>query len=201
MPIRIHPTADVSPDAVIGEGTVIWHQAQVREGAILGRNCIVGKGVYVDFGVKIGNNVKIQNYASIYHGVEIEDGVFVGPHVCFTNDNLPRAVNPDGRLKGSEDWELGRVLVKHGASLGANATILPKVVIGKWAMVGAGAVVTRDIPDHGLVIGNPARLVGFVCACGGRLRAGEESGNVMLACCVRCESVVPISLELWRKTL
>jgi UDP-2-acetamido-3-amino-2,3-dideoxy-glucuronate N-acetyltransferase len=201
MSVRIHPTADVSPEAVIGDGTSIWHQAQVREGVSLGRDCIVSKGVYLDFGVKIGDNVKIQNYVSIYHGVEIEEGVFVGPHVCFTNDNLPRAVNPDGTLKGSDDWEVGRVLVKRGASLGASATILPKVVIGEWALVGAGAVVTKDVPAHGLVAGNPARLAGFVCACGGRLRAGEEAGGVILARCVRCGVAVPIPLEVWEEAL
>jgi len=201
MSVRIHPTADVSPDAMIGDGTIIWHQAQVREGARLGHGCIVGKGVYIDFGVKIGDHVKIQNYASIYHGAEIEDGVFIGPHVCFTNDNLPRAVNPDGKLKGSGDWEEGHILVQRGASLGANATILPKVVVGEWAMVGAGAVVTKNVPAHGLVVGNPARLVGFVCACGGRLRAGNESEGKMLARCVRCETVVPIPLEIWEQTI
>ena len=131
--VRIHRTAEVSDQAQIGAGTSIWHQCQIREDTQIGKNCIFGKGVYVDFGVKIGDNVKVQNYVSVYHGVEIEDGVFVGPHVCFTNDNLPRAITPDGSLKAADDWELGRVLVKRGASLGANATILPKVVIGEWA--------------------------------------------------------------------
>jgi len=197
--VRIHPTAEVSPQAIVGEGSVIWHQAQVREGARLGRNCIVGKGVYIDFGVQIGDDVKIQNYASIYHGVTIEDGVFVGPHVCFTNDDLPRAVNPDGSLKAAEDWELGRVLVKRGAALGANSTILPKVVIGEWALVGAGSVVTKDVPAHGMVAGNPARLIGFVCACGARLEAGEEQGDAMLAHCLECGEAISISLTTWRE--
>ena len=197
--VRIHPSADVSPDAVIGAGTQIWHQAQVREGAEIGRACILSKGVYIDAGVVIGDRVKVQNYVSIYHGVEIEDGVFVGPHVCFTNDNLPRAINRDGSLKSGEDWDLGHILVKYGAALGANATLLPKVTVGRWAMVGAGAVVTRDVPDHGLVLGNPARLVGFVCACGHRLFAGKLKQDIMRAVCRHCDEVVDIPLTLWRR--
>jgi len=198
--VRIHATADVSERALIGPGTSIWHHCQVRESVEIGRNCILGKGVYVDFGVRIGDNVKVQNYVSIYHGVEIEDGVFVGPHVCFTNDNLPRAINPDGTLKSTDDWELGRILVRTRASLGANATILPKVTIGAWALVGAGAVVTKDVPEHGLVVGNPARLVGFVCACGGRLTAGVQENEAVQASCTRCGSTTSIPLTTWRLT-
>jgi acetyltransferase-like isoleucine patch superfamily enzyme len=149
----------------------------VREGARIGRNCILSKGVYVDAGVVLGDNVKVQNYVSIYHGVSIEDGVFCGPHCVFTNDKRPRAVNPDGALKAADDWTLSTTRVRTGASLGANAVIVCGVTIGVWAMVGAGSVVTRDVPDHGLVFGNPARLRGFVCCCGGRLRrASEETG-------------------------
>jgi acetyltransferase-like isoleucine patch superfamily enzyme len=196
--VRVHPTADVSSHAKIGPGTQIWHQAQIREHADIGSRCIISKGVYVDAGVIIGNHVKVQNYVSIYHGVEIEDGVFIGPHVCFTNDNLPRAINRDGSLKSGEDWELGHILVKYGAALGANATLLPKVTVGRWAMVGAGAVVTRDVPDHGLVLGNPARLTGFVCACGHRLFAGEIETDIMRAVCRHCDAVVDIPLTLWR---
>ncbi|MGC9469392.1 MAG: acyltransferase [Anaerolineae bacterium] len=198
--VRIHPTADVSPAAVLGDGTQVWHQCQIREDARIGRSCILGKGVYVDFGVRIGDNVKIQNYVSLYHGVVIEDGVFIGPHVCFTNDNLPRAITPDGSLKSADDWDLGRTLVRYGAALGANATILPKVTIGEWAMVGAGAVVTKDVPPHGLVVGNPARLVGFVCACGARLTVFEEDGAVVQTRCGACGKVIPIPVALWRST-
>jgi acetyltransferase-like isoleucine patch superfamily enzyme len=197
--VRVHPTADVASNAEIGPGTQIWHQAQIREHAEIGSRCIISKGVYVDAGVIIGNHVKVQNYVSIYHGVEIEDGVFVGPHVCFTNDNLPRAINPDGTLKSGEDWDLGHILVEYGAALGANATLLPKVTIGRWAMVGAGAVVTRDVPDHGLVLGNPARLVGFVCACGHRLSAGEIWNDKMQTVCAHCEDIVEVPLTLWRQ--
>jgi len=166
---RIHPTAEVSPGAEIGEGTSIWHQVQVREGARIGRNCILSKGVYVDTGVTLGDNVKVQNYVSIYHGVTIEDGVFCGPHCVFTNDERPRAINPDGTLKAGDDWTLSETRVKKGASIGANAVIVCGVTVGAWAMIGAGSVVTRDVPDHGLVYGNPAQLHGFVCRCGGRL--------------------------------
>src|SRR3954470_10053226 len=174
--IYIHPSADVSPRATLGAGTKVWHQAQVREGAVLGRNCILGKGAYVDFGVQIGNNVKIQNRASVYHGVTLENGVFVGPHVIFTNDKLPRAINPDGSLKADDDWELGYILVKEGASIGAGAIIVTGVTIGRWAMIGAGAVVTRDVPDFGLAYGNPARLAGYVCPCGHKMsHAGADT--------------------------
>lgn len=155
--IKIHPTAEVSPKAKIGQGTLIWHQAQVREGVVIGKNCILGKGVYIDFDVKIGNNVKIQNYVSVYHGATIEDGVFLGPYVCITNDKYPRAINPNGSLKKESDWEVGKTLIKQGASLGAGSIILPGITIGKWAMVGAGSVVTKDIPDFGLVYGSPAK--------------------------------------------
>lgn len=164
--IRIHPTADVSPDAIIGEGTQIWHHVQVREGAHIGERCILGKGVYVDHHVYIGNRVKIQNYSSIYYGVTIEDGVFIGPHVVFTNDRYPRAITPEGALKGADDWVVTPTLVKEGASIGAGAVILPGVTIGRFAMVGAGAVVTRDVLDHAIVLGNPARQWDFACICG-----------------------------------
>jgi len=125
--------------------------------------------VYVDSDVCIGDNVKIQNGASIYHGATLEDGVFVGPHACLTNDKLPRAITPDGRLKRDDDWEVGRTLVQYGASIGAGAILVAGVTVGCWAMVGAGAVVTKDVVPYGLVVGNPARLIGFVCMCGHRL--------------------------------
>jgi acetyltransferase-like isoleucine patch superfamily enzyme len=185
--IYIHPTAEVSPKATLGPGTRVWHQAQVREGAVLGRNCILGKGVYIDFGVQIGDNVKIQNGVSVYHGVTLENGVFVGPHMIFTNDKAPRAINPDGSLKGDADWELGRIVVKEGAALGAGCIIVTGVTIGRWAMVGAGAVVTRDVPDYGLVYGNPARLAGYVCPCGGRLVKGNRVWT-----CPRCGRTIEI---------
>jgi acetyltransferase-like isoleucine patch superfamily enzyme len=189
--IYIHPTAEVSPKATLGPGTRVWHQAQVREGAVLGRNCILGKGVYIDFDVHIGDNVKIQNGVSVYHGVTLESGVFVGPHMIFTNDKTPRAINPDGSLKGEADWELGRILVKEGASLGAGCIIVTGITIGRWAMVGAGAVVTHDVPDYGLVYGNPARLAGYVCPCGQRLTS-QEDGTWL---CPRCGRSVEVTSD------
>lgn len=183
----IHPTADVSPEASIGQGTVIWHQAQVREGAQIGKNCIIGKGAYVDFGVAIGDNVKVQNGAFIYHGATIEDGVFVGPNACLLNDRLPRAVTPAGTLKEESDWTVGQIRVRYGASLGAGAIVLPGVSIGRFAMVGAGAVVTRDVPDHGLVAGNPARLFGFACRCGQRLIETSRQERQSTGHCPLCK--------------
>ncbi len=195
--VRVHPTAEVSPNAEIGSGTAIWHQAQIREGARIGGNCILSKGVYVDSGVIIGNNVKIQNYVSIYHGVTIEDGVFCGPHCVFTNDKAPRAINQDGSLKSGDDWTIGRTLVRRGAAIGANATIVCGVTIGQWAMIGAGAVVTRDVPDYGLALGNPARLHGFVCPCGGRLRQDSLGQAQIIARCPSCHQTVVIDQSTW----
>jgi len=166
---KIHPTADVSDLAQIGEGVRIWNHCQVREDARIGSGSILGKDSYVDFGVQIGENVKIQNGAFIYHGTTIESGVFVGPGVIFTNDKKPRAINPDGSLKGNDDWEVGQTVVCYGASVGAGSVILPGVRIGRFALIGAGAVVTRDVPDHALVIGNPARQAGYVCKCATKL--------------------------------
>src|SRR5258708_5391848 len=139
MSVYIHPSAEGSPKAEIGEGTKIWQIAQIREGAKIGEECILGRGVYIDAHVIIGNRVKVQNYVSIYEGVTIEDGVFVGPHVVFTNDKLPRAVNPDGTLKSATDWTITPTIIREGAALGANSTIVCGITIGRWAMVGAGA--------------------------------------------------------------
>jgi len=170
----IHPTAEVEAGAEIGAGTRIWHHAHVRAGARIGSDCVLGYGVYIDTGVEIGNRVKLQNRVSVYRGVTIEDGVFVGPHATFTNDKLPRAVRPDGAPMTDADWTVTPTFVREGASIGAGCVVLPGVTIGRWAMVGAGAVVTHSVPDHGLVMGNPARLAGYVCRCGSRLQwAGE----------------------------
>ncbi len=197
MSVRIHSTADVSEKANIGAETSIWHQAQVREGAVLGQNCIIGKGVYIDFDVVIGNNVKIQNYVSVFHGVTLEDGVFVGPHVCFTNDLLPRAINADGTLKAGDDWDLSKTLIRYGAGLGANSTIRCGVTVGKWAIVGAGSVVTRDVPDYGLVWGNPARLHGFVAPNGKRLVETSRQDDFVLGKAIGYDEIIKIPLNIW----
>ena len=178
----IQETAQVHPNARIGKNVKIWNWVQVRENAEIGENSIISKSVYIDFDVKIGKNVKIQNNVSVYHGVTIEDGVFIGPHVCFTNDKIPRAINANGSIKAASDWEVSPITVGYGSSIGANSTILPGVRIGRFALVGAGSVVTRDVPDHGLVLGSPARLVGYVCNCGQRLESRGESKYFCSTC-------------------
>jgi acetyltransferase-like isoleucine patch superfamily enzyme len=186
----IHPTAEVEPGAKIGPGSRIWHHCHVRSGASIGANCILGYGVYVDVGVTIGDACKLQNRVSVYHGVTIEDGVFVGPHVAFTNDKRPRAIRADGAPSMDDDWTVSPTLVRHGASIGAGAVILPGITIGEWAMVGAGAVVTRDVPDHGLVTGNPARQTGYVCRCGQGIQS--SSGSWICARCGLTYNLPPI---------
>ena len=168
--MKIHKSADVSKKARIGKGTEIWNDVKVRDGVSIGSACMIHKGVYIDEDVKIGDNVKIQVNASIFKGVTIKDGVFIGPHVCFTNDKNPRAINPDGSNKNSDDWTISKTLVKYGASIGANATILPGISIGKWALVGAGAVVTHDVSDFGIVVGSPAKLIGYANENGERVK-------------------------------
>lgn len=173
--IFIHHTAEVSSSAKIGKETKIWNNVQIRERAVIGKNCIIAKNTYIDKNVKIGNNVKIQNSVSVYDGVVIEDGVFVGPNVCFSNDKFPRAINPNGTLKKEEkDWKILNTSVKEGASIGTSSVILPDIKIGRFAMVGAGSIVTKDVPDFGLVVGNPAKLIGFVCKCGKRITKGNK---------------------------
>jgi UDP-2-acetamido-3-amino-2,3-dideoxy-glucuronate N-acetyltransferase len=198
----VHPTADVSPLATVGADTKIWQHCQVRENVTLGSNCILSKGVYVDSDVHIGNNVKIQNGISIYHGVTLEDGVFCGPHCAFTNDRWPRAINPDGTLKSADDWIVSETLVKIGASIGAHATIVCGITIGRWAMIGAGAVVTHDVPDFGLVYGNPARLRGFVCPCGEKLGGATGTARdleVIDLICPKCHKQISIPSAVYTR--
>lgn len=159
---RIDPSALVDDRAVVGTGTAIWQLAQAREGARIGDECVIGRGVYVGAGVHIGDRVKIQNYALVYEPAHVEDGVFIGPSVVFTNDRHPRAITADGSAKSAADWTPVGVTVRYGASIGARAVCVAPVTIGRWAMVAAGAVVTRDVPDFALVAGNPARRVGWV---------------------------------------
>ena len=185
---RIHRTAEVSPTAIVGDGTQIWNEAQVRAGARIGADCVMGKGVFVDLEVVVGDRVKLENRVSVFKGARISDGVFIGPHSCLLNDKLPRAITPEGTLKGPDDWVVSGVTVAEGASIGGGCTVLPGVSVGRFALVGAGSVVTRDVPDHGLVVGNPARVIGFVCECGARL---DRDGT-----CVSCARQHPSISEL-----
>lgn len=171
----IHPTADVSPAATIGEGTRVWSNVQIRERATIGSNCIIARNVYIECDVVVGDNVKIQNNASLYIGLTVEDGVFIGPHVIFTNDLVPRAIRPDGKLKSADDWHVGQTRVCYGAALGAGTVVVTGATIGRWALVGSGAVVTRDVPDHALVVGSPARIIGYVSAGGVRCATQAEA--------------------------
>jgi UDP-2-acetamido-3-amino-2,3-dideoxy-glucuronate N-acetyltransferase len=185
--VFIHPLAVVDDGAKIGEGTRIWHFAHVRGTAKIGDGCNIGKDVYIDSDVVIGNNVKIQNGVSVYHGVTIEDDVFCGPHMTFTNDMYPRAFG--------EGWQVFKTQIKRGASIGAHATIVCDTILGEYCMVGSGAVVTKNVPAHGLVVGNPARLIGFVCKCGQPINeeASKDSKYVKLKCS-KCGdlTVIPI---------
>lgn len=159
---NIHKSAEIGKNVSIGKNTKIWHQVQIRDKVKIGANCIFGKNVYIDFETEIGSNCKIQNNCSIYHKTVIEDGVFIGPHVVITNDKTPRAIGINGKLKSVDDWESGKVQVKYGASIGAASVILPNVTIGRFAMIGAGSVVSHDVPDFALVYGNPAKVHGKV---------------------------------------
>lgn len=165
----VEPSADVATSAALGEGTIVWHLAQVREDAVLGPGCVVGRGAYVGAGVRIGARCKLQNHALVYEPAELADGVFIGPAAVLTNDQRPRAVTPDGELKGASDWHAVGVTIATGASVGARAVCVAPVRIGAWSMVAAGAVVTRDVPDHALVAGVPARRTGWVGRSGERL--------------------------------
>lgn len=164
MGIFIHSTAEVDDTAVIGDGTKVWNQAQIRNNAVIGENCVISKNAYIDEHVHMGNGVKVQNNVNVYHGVTVEDDVFLGPSMTFTNDMFPRAF--------SKDWKITETLVKKGASIGANATIRCGVTIGEFATIAAGSVVTKDVLPQALVMGNPARQTGWVCKCGFKLENG-----------------------------
>lgn len=175
--IEVKGSANVDSKAKIGSGTIIWDLAQIRENAIIGANCIVGRGAYIGTGVQVGDNVKVQNYALVYEPASLESGVFVGPGVIFTNDHNPRAVMPDGRPKAGDDWDAVGVHVSEGASIGARAVCIAPVEIGKWSIVAAGAVVTRDVGDFALVAGVPARRIGWVGRSGHKLLSASPSGT------------------------
>lgn len=194
-PPFIHPTAEVEAGAEVGAGTRIWSHSQVRPGARIGADCNVGRNVFVDADVVVGDRVKIQNNASLFRGVTVEDGAFIGPHVCLTNDRQPRAVNADGSLKTDADWEVTPILVRVGAAVGAASVVLPGVTIGRWAMVGAGSVVTRDVADHELAFGNPARRHGSVCICGQPLADAADGGS-FAGNCPSCGRAFPLEAGL-----
>jgi UDP-2-acetamido-3-amino-2,3-dideoxy-glucuronate N-acetyltransferase len=161
----IHETAIVEDGALIGRGAQVWHHAQVRAGARIGAETRLGKNVYVDAGVVIGARTKIQNDVSVYAGVSIDDEVFIGPGAVFTNDRVPRAFG---------EWEPTATAVRHGASIGANATIVCGVAVGEFAMIAAGAVVVRSVAAHELVAGNPAAHLGWTCRCGRTTSRADE---------------------------
>lgn len=179
----IHPTANIDESACIGEESKIWINVQVREDVFIGKGCIISKDVYIDKGVIVGDYCKIQNGISLYNGVTIENNVFLGPHMAFTNDYCPRAFN--------KEWKVSKTLVKEGASIGANATIVCGNTIGRYAMVGAGSVVITNVEDYELVVGNPARKIGYVCKCGNRLinKDSYESNSEIMMKCEKCNKL------------
>jgi UDP-2-acetamido-3-amino-2,3-dideoxy-glucuronate N-acetyltransferase len=183
----IHPTAIVEKTAKIGKDTKVWHFVHIREKAEIGSECVLGHSVYVGKEVKIGNRVKLENRATIYQGVKIEDNVFVGPHVTFTNDRYPRSYSPN--------WKIAPTLVKKGASIGASTVIICGITIGEHAMIGAGSVITKDIPPHALAYGNPANIRGFVCKCGRSLTKEEERQKDVLMVCSVCGEKYTIPRE------
>lgn len=187
----IHPTAQVDKSAKIGEDTQVWSFVQVMENAVIGKNCNLGSACYIDRKVKVGNNVKVHNKALLYNGLIVEDDVFIGPAVCFTNDKNPRH-NLTRNLEKTS-WKVAK-----GASVGACAVIMPDVNIGQYAMVGAGSVVTKDVPDHALVVGNPARIKAFVCFCGQKLEK-ESENKLFIMKCLQCKRKVEIKKETYQK--
>ena len=168
------PGADVDPRARLGKGTSVWHLAQIREGAEIGDGCAIGRGAYIGPRVRLGRHCKVQNYALVYEPAWLDDGVFVGPAAVFTNDRYPRAVTADGSIKTAGDWEPVSVTVRYGASIGAGAVCVAPVTVGRWAVVAAGSVVVKDVPDFALVAGTPARFVRWVGRAGVALAATND---------------------------
>jgi UDP-2-acetamido-3-amino-2,3-dideoxy-glucuronate N-acetyltransferase len=174
---RVHASAELEADVSVGARSSVWNRAVLRSGARLGAECVVGRDAFIDEGVQIGDRVKIQNGALVYHGVTVGNGVFIGPGAILTNDRFPRAVTPTGELARGDDWTVSPIELRDGCSIGAGAVVVAGTIVGRFATVGAGAVVTRDVPDFALVAGNPARRLGWVCACGTRL--ADPDGNVV----------------------
>lgn len=194
----IHKTATVEDDVQIGEGTKIWHFAQVRTGTKIGANCVIGKSAFIDVNSQIGDNVKIQNHAIIYDRALIDNGVFIGPNVCFTNDKRPRAINPDGTPKKAGDWHVSTIHIGQGASIGAHSVILPGVEIGEFAMAGSGSVITKNVPAFALIFGNPARVQGFVCRCGQKIQEFHQTDEVIIGKCA-CGQNIPVDRTAYKE--
>jgi acetyltransferase-like isoleucine patch superfamily enzyme len=180
----VHPSATIDEGASVGARTRVWHLAHLRESSSVGEECVVGRGVYVGAGVHVGHRCKLENYALVFEGATLEDGVFVGPAAVIANDRNPRAMSPEGRLNTTADWVRSETYVETGATIGARAVLVPPLRIGAWSMVGAGAVVTRDVPPHALVVGAPATVRGHVCWCGQRVGGDGE--------CPACGRVVEL---------
>lgn len=174
--VRIHETAIVESGATIGAGSSVWHHSHVRDGAVIGDGCVLGKNVYIDTQARVGARCKIQNNVSVYHGVTIEDDVFIGPAATFTNDRVPRAFN--------DEWQITPTRIRTGASIGANATVVCGHTVGEFAMVAAGATVTREVAAHELVGGTPLRHLGWVCRCGVSVSRAERLPDDVV--CTRC---------------
>lgn len=190
----VHATADLEAGVSVGPRTSVWHRAQLRVGARVGADCIIGRDVFIDEGVTLGDRVKVANAALIYHGVTAENGAFIGPHAILTNDRYPRAVTSSGDLARADDWEVAPIHLREGCSIGAGAIVVAGTDVGRHAMVGAGAVVTRTVPDHALVAGNPAVRLGWVCSCARRLTdvatgqpASANPGPAADLLCSSCE--------------
>lgn len=179
MTTFVHDTAEIAEDAALSPGTKVWHYAQVREQASVGANCVIGRGAYIGPGVQLGDNCKVQNYALVYEPARLGHGVFTGPGVVLTNDHFPRAINPDGSLKSLDDWAPVGVTILEGASIGGGSTCIAPVTIGRWALVGAGSVVVKDVPDFALVVGSPARRIGWVGPYGQPL---DRNGDGLWVC-------------------
>src|SRR5690554_11543 len=176
---KAHSTADIADSAVIADTATVWHYAQVRDGATIGENCIVGRGAYIGSGVEVGDNCKIQNYALVYEPARLARGVFIGPAVVLTNDQFPRAINADGSPKSAADWKPVGVTINEGASIGAKSVCVAPLTIGAWALIGSGSTVIKDVPAFALVVGNPARRIGWVGRAG---RPLTDTGDGIWVC-------------------
>jgi acetyltransferase-like isoleucine patch superfamily enzyme len=189
--VTVSPNSFVDETATLGEGTRVWNFVHIRENVKIGKECVVADYVYVGKDVKIGNYVKLENRVTVYEGVTIEDKVFVGPHVSFTNDLYPRSF--------SRDWKIIRTLIKEGASIGAGAILICGVNIGEYAFIGAGSVVTENVPPHALVYGNPASIRGFVCRCGRKLETEKKNKKYVLTKCQFCKKQYRIAFKDYAK--